>query len=224
MKMAGEPALPRLRRKCRRRSGARATPRWSAERRTSRLRGTGTPRKREVASYRRDDFKVVRLPALRRPLISGSELQLTPRIWARARRSAGRCSGEMRWRQSNTTRQPGHRKCAAGTRRAARSGPCSGLFDIVKQDGGGDRARPAMRDNGGGGGSGIRTHDTVSRIHAFQASAFSHSAIPPGTVRRRQYNDAEWSDNPRRRMGRPAEPSRVPPQFSARTSPASLTS
>src|SRR5687768_17789909 len=30
-----------------------------------------------------------------------------------------------------------------------------------------------------GGESGIRTHDTVSRIHAFQASAFSHSAIPP---------------------------------------------
>src|ERR1700722_14299014 len=30
-----------------------------------------------------------------------------------------------------------------------------------------------------GGGSGIRTHDTVSRILAFQASAFSHSAIPP---------------------------------------------
>src|SRR6476660_7322016 len=53
--MTGEPALPRLRRKCRRRSGARATPRWSAERRTSRLRGTGTPRKREVASYWRDE-------------------------------------------------------------------------------------------------------------------------------------------------------------------------
>src|SRR5262245_54762091 len=31
-----------------------------------------------------------------------------------------------------------------------------------------------------GGGSGIRTHDTVSRIHAFQACALSHSAIPPG--------------------------------------------
>src|SRR5262245_43455120 len=30
-----------------------------------------------------------------------------------------------------------------------------------------------------GGGSGIRTHDTVSRIHAFQACALSHSAIPP---------------------------------------------
>ena len=30
-----------------------------------------------------------------------------------------------------------------------------------------------------GGESGIRTHDTVSRIHAFQACALSHSAIPP---------------------------------------------
>ena len=36
-----------------------------------------------------------------------------------------------------------------------------------------------MADEGPGGGSGIRTHDTVSRIHAFQASAISHSAIPP---------------------------------------------
>src|SRR5215475_2627147 len=34
-----------------------------------------------------------------------------------------------------------------------------------------------------GGGSGIRTHDTVSRIHAFQACAFSHSAIPPRSTR-----------------------------------------
>jgi hypothetical protein len=30
-----------------------------------------------------------------------------------------------------------------------------------------------------GGGRGIRTLDTVSRIHAFQACAFSHSATPP---------------------------------------------
>src|SRR5208283_5080869 len=30
-----------------------------------------------------------------------------------------------------------------------------------------------------GGGSGIRTHVTVSRKHAFQACAFSHSATPP---------------------------------------------
>src|SRR4026207_73009 len=38
-----------------------------------------------------------------------------------------------------------------------------------------------------GGGSGIRTHDTVARIHAFQACAFSHSAIPPqGPLRRGQ--------------------------------------
>ena len=30
-----------------------------------------------------------------------------------------------------------------------------------------------------GGGSGIRTHGTVSRTHAFQACALSHSAISP---------------------------------------------
>src|SRR5829696_3383735 len=30
-----------------------------------------------------------------------------------------------------------------------------------------------------GGGRGIRTLDTVSRIHAFQACAFSRSATPP---------------------------------------------
>ena len=30
-----------------------------------------------------------------------------------------------------------------------------------------------------GGGSGIRTHVTLSRKHAFQACALSHSAIPP---------------------------------------------
>src|SRR5437899_875393 len=49
-----------------------------------------------------------------------------------------------------------------------------------------------------GGGSGIRTHDTVSRIHAFQACALSHSAIPPracGT----QYSLAPSSDKPAHR-------------------------
>jgi hypothetical protein len=30
-----------------------------------------------------------------------------------------------------------------------------------------------------GGGGGIRTRDTVSRIHTFQACAFSRSATPP---------------------------------------------
>lgn len=30
-----------------------------------------------------------------------------------------------------------------------------------------------------GGGRGIRTLDTVARIHAFQACAFNHSATPP---------------------------------------------
>src|SRR5215470_17552709 len=56
-----------------------------------------------------------------------------------------------------------------------------------------------------GGGSGIRTHDTVSRIHAFQACALSHSAIPPGLLRRGQYN-AGRSDN------KPAPRSRDLPQ------------
>src|SRR3954451_17116622 len=32
---------------------------------------------------------------------------------------------------------------------------------------------------GNGGGSGIRTRDTVARIHALQACAFNHSATPP---------------------------------------------
>ena len=34
-----------------------------------------------------------------------------------------------------------------------------------------------------GGGSGIRTRDTVSRIHTFQACAFNHSATPPHSRR-----------------------------------------
>ena len=36
-----------------------------------------------------------------------------------------------------------------------------------------------------GGGSGIRTRDTVSRIHTFQACAFNHSATPPSWCLRR---------------------------------------
>jgi hypothetical protein len=34
-------------------------------------------------------------------------------------------------------------------------------------------------EQGSGGGSGIRTHVTVSRKHAFQACALNHSATPP---------------------------------------------
>ncbi len=37
-----------------------------------------------------------------------------------------------------------------------------------------------------GGGGGIRTHETVSRPHAFQACAFSHSATPPGAHAQRR--------------------------------------
>src|SRR5262249_9708878 len=45
-----------------------------------------------------------------------------------------------------------------------------------------------------GGGSGIRTHDTVSRIHAFQACALSHSAIPPPACGTVKYSPARLSD------------------------------
>ena len=36
---------------------------------------------------------------------------------------------------------------------------------------------------GSGGGGGIRTRDTVSRIHTFQACAFDRSATPPLALR-----------------------------------------
>ena len=39
--------------------------------------------------------------------------------------------------------------------------------------------KPLMNNVAGGGG-GIRTLETVSRLHAFQACAFNHSATPPG--------------------------------------------
>ena len=35
------------------------------------------------------------------------------------------------------------------------------------------------RKRHGGGGRGIRTLETVARLHAFQACAFDHSATPP---------------------------------------------
>ena len=38
---------------------------------------------------------------------------------------------------------------------------------------------PRSRHKDCGGGGGIRTRDTVSRIHTFQACAFNHSATPP---------------------------------------------
>ena len=40
-------------------------------------------------------------------------------------------------------------------------------------------AKKSIKSDIYGGGSGIRTRDTVSRIHTFQACAFNHSATPP---------------------------------------------
>jgi hypothetical protein len=42
-----------------------------------------------------------------------------------------------------------------------------------------------------GGGGGIRTHVTVSRKHAFQACAFSHSATPPYQLAQRRMPTAQ---------------------------------
>src|SRR5580700_11645259 len=48
----------------------------------------------------------------------------------------------------------------------------------------GQRCQVQVQDyKGNGGESGIRTHVTLSSKHAFQACAFSHSAISPATGR-----------------------------------------
>ena len=52
-----------------------------------------------------------------------------------------------------------------------------------------------LRDQAGGG-SGIRTRDTVARIHAFQACAFSHSAIPPTPLRPRRAREVAGAGEP----------------------------
>ena len=38
-----------------------------------------------------------------------------------------------------------------------------------------------------GGESGIRTHETLTSLHAFQASAFNHSAISPSGLEAAHY-------------------------------------
>src|SRR5262249_58721726 len=63
--------------------------------------------------------------------------------------------------------------------------------DLTPQELGAHTAKQSV-----GGGSGIRTHDTVSRIHAFQACALSHSAIPPKLLRSSQYSPARSGDKP----------------------------
>jgi hypothetical protein len=58
--------------------------------------------------------------------------------------------------------------------------------------------------NRAGGEGGIRTHDTVSRIHAFQACALSHSATSPER-KIRQYSGRVFGYNPRPRVSRLAQ-------------------
>ena len=70
---------------------------------------------------------------------------------------------------------PAHRRKSIGVLRHVLACEIPKLLRI------GAKTRAVKRNCAYGGGSGIRTHDTVARIHAFQACAFSHSAIPPGT-------------------------------------------
>ena len=53
-----------------------------------------------------------------------------------------------------------------------------------------------------GGGRGIRTLDTVPRIHAFQACAFSHSATPPAEECLAQFSPA-WNHGDAENILRP---------------------
>ena len=69
-----------------------------------------------------------------------------------------------------------------------------------------------------GGGRGIRTLDTVSRIHAFQACAFSHSATPP----RRQIGARRRNIRRGHTLARQARRRPIPPRpqpFSQRALP-----
>jgi hypothetical protein len=68
----------------------------------------------------------------------------------------------------------------------------------------GAKARPLPGTDPLGGGRGIRTLDTVSRIHAFQACAFSRSATPPapaGCRIRAHYSQGGEADNSRSPRG-----------------------
>ena len=64
-----------------------------------------------------------------------------------------------------------------------------------------------LKDCNGGGG-GIRTRDTVSRIHTFQACAFNHSATPPQALSPRE--SAVFSS---RLCARPCPPARNRPEI-----------
>src|SRR5271155_2520838 len=61
-----------------------------------------------------------------------------------------------------------------------------------------------------GGGGGIRTRDTVSRIHTFQACAFDRSATPPARA------SIEKSEGEAHSTGRAARASRGPWQLCGR--------
>ena len=50
------------------------------------------------------------------------------------------------------------------------------------------------------GKGGIRTHDTVTRIHAFEARSFSRSDTFPKRVYRNEFKSWEYDKEPRARL------------------------
>ena len=86
-----------------------------------------------------------------------------------------------------------HRRCNALDRHRARGPlPTAGCASPTISAKASRPSTPSARRNSreaersAGGGSGIRTHVTVSRKHAFQACAFSHSATPPHQLSQRR--------------------------------------
>ena len=182
--MVGEPALPRLRRKCRRRSGAWATPRWSAERRTSRLRGTGTPRKREVASYRRDDLRWYASRRSAGPSFRGRSCSCRQGFGREPRRSAGQGSRDAVETKNNdaTTRAQNMRR---GNETGCVDRSRGGLFDIVKKDGARAMPRAAFafaRGRSHISGSGALRHRRPSASDGQAAGGLERNRLDAITV------------------------------------------
>ena len=128
-------SLPaRIRRKCRRSgSAAPGRKRHGGAPRGGRPGSRDAPRLASVRSRPRSAADLGSDASRRSagPLISGPELQLTPRIGREpAEAPANAAESGAKWIRD----QPGRRKCAAGTRCAARRRPRSGLFDIVKRE------------------------------------------------------------------------------------------
>src|SRR5271165_3351927 len=76
------------------------------------------------------------------------------------------------------------RLSAHGSDQGDPSKPTRKMYADKAAIGGGPKTLPVIQslNSCSGGGGGIRTRDTVSRIHTFQACAFDRSATPPNAL------------------------------------------